>query len=192
MSKSMKAVAWAAPQSVPTFTHSLLALLAVGLLALAGCATPGASSSATADPGSAMMNAYGGYKAAWNRHDVAAIVGYYGENGAYHNPSVGRPLSGAAFAGWLKGLFAAIPDFRVEIVSADPAGDQRLAEQWVITGTWTKPFPAGPLAGAQPTGKSFTVPGAGFLEWKDGKIVSSTQYFDQMAFLTQIGVIAQK
>jgi predicted ester cyclase len=67
--------------------------------------------------------------------------------------------------------------------------EDTLAEQWVITGTWKKPFPAGPLAGVPPTGKAFSVPGASFLEWSDGKIQSSVHYYDQMALLTQIGVI---
>lgn len=87
------------------------------------------------------------------------------------------------------GLFTAIPDFKVKVVSADPVDEDTLAEQWVITGTWTKPFPGGPLAGKKPTGKSFTVPGAEFQEWSDGTIESVNAYYDQMALLSQIGVI---
>jgi len=33
------------------------------------------------------------------------------------------------------------------------------------------------------------VPGAEFQQWHDGKLVSVDAYYDQMAFLTQIGVI---
>ncbi|HET6781136.1 MAG TPA: ester cyclase [bacterium] len=138
-----------------------------------------------------MMQSFEDYKAAWNRHDVSALAKYYGQNGTLTNPAAGR-VSGEALKGWLNVLFTGVPDFEVEVVSATPVNDHTLAEQAVIKGTWTQPFPAGPLAGAKPTGKSFSVPLAAFYEWKDGKIISGTHYFDQMAWLTQIGVIEQK
>jgi steroid delta-isomerase-like uncharacterized protein len=168
-----------------------LALLAVGAFALSGCSTPGSSSPLTADSERAMMKALKSYEVAWNRHDVAGVVAYFQPNGTYIHPGAGR-LSGPALTAWLQGLFAAIPDFKVDGVSANPAGDRMIASQWVIKGTWTQPFPSGPLAGAKPTGKSFAVPGASFYEWKDGKFASETTYFDQLAFLSQIGAIGQK
>jgi len=173
-------------KTVPMFTRSLFSLLATCLIALSACATAGGSS--TAD-NSALMDSYQDYKAAWNRHDVSELVGYFGQDGTLNNPNAGGPVSGEALAGWLQATFAAIPDFKVQVLSASPIGNDRIADQWVIKGTWTKPFPGGPLAGAKPTGKSFAVPGAGFYEWEDGKIVSGTHYFDQMALLTQMGVI---
>ncbi|MDQ3197086.1 MAG: hypothetical protein M3Q32_12190, partial [Pseudomonadota bacterium] len=44
-------------------------------------------------------------------------------------------------AGWLGGLFTAIPDFKVELVSVNPVNYHAIAEQAVIKGTWTQPFP---------------------------------------------------
>jgi len=170
---------------VPTFTRALLAPAAGGLLVLLGCATPGGSLTAADN---SMMQDFRAYKAAWNNHDVPALVAYFGENGTYTNPGTGK-LSGKAFGQWVGALFTAIPDFKVKVVSADPLDEDTLAEQWVITGTWTKPFPGGPLAGKKPTGMSFTVPGAEFQDWSDGTIESVNAYYDQMALLTQIGVI---
>jgi predicted ester cyclase len=167
------------------FGRSLLAPMAGGLLVFIGCVTPGGSSTA-AD--TSMMQAFHEYKAAWNSHDVQALMAFYGQQGTLNNPGTGK-MPPQATARWLQGLFTAIPDFKVKVISADPIGNHMLAEQWVISGTWEKPFPDGPLAGKKPTGKSFTVPGATFLKWHGDKIVSDTQYFDQMAFLTQIGVI---
>lgn len=175
-------------KTIPVMSYTLFAFIAASLLALTGCTTSGGTTTA-ATP---MIKTYQDYKAAWNRHDVPAIVSYFQQNGALNNPVAGGPVSGQAFAGWLQATFAAIPDFKVETVSVNPVGDRMLADQWVIKGTWTQPFPAGPLAGAKPTGKSFAVPGAGFYEWKDGKFVSGTHYMDQMSLLTQMGVIQQK
>ena len=56
---------------------------------------------------------------------------------------------------------------------------------------WQGDFPGGPLAGKPASGKSFVLPGSGFVEIRDGKIVRATHYFDQLAFLTQIGAIGQ-
>ena len=178
--------------SFAVIDRGLLLLVVLSILGLASCGTFNSRSELAGESTGAMMKAYGGYKSAWDRHDVEAIVDYYHQGGTLSNPAAGGTVSGPGLAGWLQGLFAAIPDFRVELVSAGPLGDQRVADQWVIKGTWTKPFPGGPLAGAQPTGMSFSVPGASFYDWKDGKIVAGVQYFDQMAFLTQIGVVAGK
>ncbi len=178
-------------KSIFMFVNSLLPMLAAGVLVLNACTTTRSSPSAGADNKSAMMKTFEGYKAAWNRHDVSSIAAYFQPNGTYVDPGAGR-MSGPAFTSWLQGLFAGIPDFKVESVSANPVGDRMIASQWVIKGTWTQPFPSGPLAGVKPTGKSFAVPGASIYEWKDGKIVLETAYFDQLALLRQIGVIAQK
>jgi steroid delta-isomerase-like uncharacterized protein len=172
-------------KSVSTLTRSQLSPFVGCLLVLIGWVIPGGSSTA-AD--TSMMQAFHEYKAAWNSHDVQALMAFYGKNGTLNNPGTGK-ISGQAIAQWLGGFFTAIPDFKVKVVSADPVSNHMLAEQWVISGTWEKPFPGGPLAGKKPTGKSFTVPGATFLKWQNDKIVSDTQYYDQMAFLTQIGVI---
>jgi len=192
MSKGVNLAGWGTSRPGTPKMHSLWALFSFVLLALAGCVAPGPSSATRTEGDGATMAAYAGYKAAWQRQDVAAIVDYYQPGATLDNPAAGGAVSGPALVAWLQGLFAAIPDFKVEVVSAYPLRDHRVADQWVIRGTWTKPFPGGPLAGAQPSGKSFRVPGSSFYEWKDGKIVSGVQYFDQMAFLTQIGVIGGK
>ena len=171
------------------FTQNISALVTVCLIGLGACAATGGST--PTDSEAALMQNFTNYKAAWNRHDVSALTGYFQQNGTLYSPDV-NTVSGPALTGYLQGLFTAIPDFKVELKTANFIGNQSIADQWVIKGTWTQPFPGGPLAGAKPTGKSFAVPGSGFYEWKDGKIVSGTHYFDQLSFLTQIGVIAQK
>ena len=169
-------------------TQNTMLLLAACLMGLGACAGTGVSGSA--DSEAALMQKFTNYKAAWNRHDVSAVTGFYQPNGILNDPGAGA-LSGPALAGWVQGLFTAIPDFKVEVKTANATG-QNIASQFFMKGTWTQPFPGGPLAGAKPTGKAFTVPASGFYEWKNGKIMMGTLYFDQMSMLTQMGVIAQK
>ncbi len=167
------------------YTRSLFALFAAGLLALSGCASQGGATSAGAG---SIAQSHKAYKDAWNRHDVGTIVAQYGASGTLDNPAAGGKVQGEAMAQWLGALFTAIPDFKVDTVRNDVVGDT-MTEEWVIKGTWTQPFPGGPLAGAKPTGKSFVVPGAGFYRYNGGRIVDGRHYFDQMSFLTQLGVI---
>lgn len=131
------------------FTQNTILLLAACLMGLGACA--GTDVSGTADSGTALMQKFTNYKTAWDRHDVAAISGYYGSNGTLHEPGAGA-LSGPALSGWLQGLFTAIPDFKVEVNTANIIGQNNIATQFLMKGTWTHPFPGGPLAGAKPNG----------------------------------------
>lgn len=166
----------------------LLSALMATILMLTACA---GTNQFTATSQQTTLKAYEDYKAAWNRHDTSAVVAYFQPNAALNNPVAGGPVSGQALSGWLQATFEAFPDFRVETVNSISPNDRTVIDQWVIKGTWTRPFTAGPLAGMEPSGRSFEVPGSGFYKWRNGKIVSGTHYMDQMALLTQIGVIAQ-
>jgi steroid delta-isomerase-like uncharacterized protein len=167
-------------------------LLTTASIAVTGCATQ-RSSGAMEPPGQAkMLQSYNAFKDAWNMRDPAAVASFFHENGTYMSPAVGEPVSGPAFTAYLQSLFTGAPDFRVEGVSVGQLDDNRLADQWVASGTWTQPFTHGPLAGLPPTGKSFRFPGSGFLTYKDGKLESVVHYFDNLAFLTQIGVVPSK
>jgi|ERR1022692_1714863 steroid delta-isomerase-like uncharacterized protein len=159
---------------------------------MAGCTGGAAVKSADNDNAAAFMPTYGLFKAAWNNHDAAGIASYFAPDGTYSTPTTGGPISGPAIAGFTGALFTAIPDFHVQVLSAHPIDSTTIAERWVVTGTWTQPFPGGPLMGTPPTGKSFTLPGAGYLVVANGKIRSDTSYFDQMAFLGQLGLLAKK
>lgn len=171
----------------PTLLRSLAAATLAAAALLAGCAgTPGA---VAADPA---MKGYVDYKAAWNRHDGQALAASFVPGGTYSSPATGGPITGPAIAGYTGSLFAAMPDFHVEVIKTDNLGQGRVVDQWVVKGTWTQPFPGGPLAGAKPSGQSFVLPGVSVMQFEGDKLRSYTQYWDQLAFLTQLGVIQPK
>jgi len=127
------------------------------------------------------------YFDAWNRRDPAAIVATFAEGGTYSDPTV-PPLAAEAMTAYTSGLFAAFPNLSFEVVSAAQTGNQSVATQWMMHGTNT-----GPLAGSPPTGKAVALPGADFITVDGDKIRAVQGYFDQKAFLEQLGlqVIAQ-
>ncbi|MGI9045981.1 MAG: hypothetical protein ACR2FI_04175 [Burkholderiales bacterium] len=63
---------------------------------------------ATAD--TLMMQAFQNYKAAWNRHDVPALVNFYEQNGTLSSPAIGQPASGQLLTG---GSAACSPRFPI-------------------------------------------------------------------------------
>ena len=127
------------------------------------------------------------YFDSWNQRDPAAIVATFAEGGTYSDP-IAAGLSGPALAANASRLFAAFPDLSFEILSAAQTGDHSVAAQWMMRGTNT-----GPLAGSPPTGKAVALPGADFITVDGDKIRAVQGYFDQKAYLEQLGlqVIAQ-
>jgi len=175
--------------------HSHRTLPIASLLVAAimtGCTSGAAVKNADSDSAAALMQMFGSLKTAWNNHDAAGVASHFAPDGTYSSPASGGPISGPAIAGFTGGLFAAIPDFHIQVLSAYPVDNTTIAERWVVTGTWTQPFPGGPLMGTPPTGKSFILPGASYLVVANGKISSDTGYFDQMSFLGQLGLLDKK
>jgi len=124
-----------------------------------------------------------GYFDGWNRRDPAAVLATMASNGTYTDPTTGGPLSGEAFAGYMKGLFSAFPDVSFEIASVGLAAPDLVAAQWIMRGTNT-----GSMYGLPPTGKSIDIKGADFIRVAGDKIRSVDGYFDSSEAPKQLGL----
>lgn len=180
------------PTSCRPAVPSVALMLCAAILTIPGCATQGSTSTANAPDESAMMKTFSQYKNAWSRRDPAGVISAMHPAGTFTSPAAGEKLSPQAFAGYMQVLFGAVPDFQAEVKQVGRLDDNTLAEEWIVKGTWTQPFAAGPLAGLAPTGKSFVLPGSTMIGFKDGKMVSQVQYFDNMSLVTQIGAVPTK
>ena len=58
----------------------------------------------------------------------------------------------------------------------------------VMTGTFTQPMPMPDGSSIQPTGKKFALPMATFGHWKDGRMDHEWLYWDNAAYMTQLGI----
>jgi steroid delta-isomerase-like uncharacterized protein len=119
----------------------------------------------------------------WNRRDPAAVLDTMAPNGTYADPSTGGPISGDAFAGYMKGLFSAFPDVSFEVATVGLAAPDLVAAQWVMRGTNT-----GSMYGLPPTGKSVELRGADFIRVTDAKVRSIDGYFDSGEVPKQLGL----
>jgi predicted ester cyclase len=102
----------------------------------------------------------------------------------------GIHLCGLAALGQMLGAYlAAFPDLRHEVVDVVEAGD-KIALELRVTGTHTGTMqtPNGPIPA---TGKPVTWDSVDLVTVAGGKIASWHTYFDQLAFLGQLGLLPE-
>ena len=119
----------------------------------------------------------------WNRRDPEAVLMTMAAGGTYADPTTNGPLSGNAFASYMKGLFSAFPDTSFEIVSTGEPAPGLVAAQWIMRGT-----NHGSMSGLPPTGRSIELHGADFIRVSEGKILSVDGYFDSGVIPRQLGL----
>jgi hypothetical protein len=128
--------------------------------------------------------------AAFNAHDTNALAALDHQDVVSTAPSpTGRTeLRGREAAkGYNQSWFTAFPDAKVTSTNDVIAGDYIVQEgtfEGTNTGTWTSE------AGDMPaTGKTLKGQFCQVIRTKDGLIVSSNLYFDQVQVLTQLGLM---
>lgn len=118
-----------------------------------------------------------------NAHDVEALRRLWADDVEERFPD--KTCHGKEeLSAYFKGLFAAMPDFRMDVVSAVEDGETVFAH-WRLTGTHT----GGQFNGIDVTGKSIAFDGMDQFTFRDGKMVSNFVVFDQMAVGRQLGLL---
>lgn len=160
------------------------------LLTLTAAAVLAASPAAKANEGTLNLQEYAATKTPWNTRDVKGITALYAVDGTFQSPATGARLNREALAGYLGALFTAMPDFKVTSQNTKVSADGKtVTDEWVMEATWSQPFPGGQLAGVPATGRTIKLPGVSVVQMEQGRIKSYTQYFDNMSFLIQMGVV---
>ena len=117
--------------------------------------------------------------------DWDGYAGGFTEDGVFHHPAAtvrGRAEIGAFVAAYRD----AFPDGRHEI-TAMVEGPGFVAMEGTFTGTNTGPMHT-PNAELPPTGRTVTIRWAGFAHLRDGLVAELHGYYDQLAFLGQLGL----
>ena len=124
------------------------------------------------------------YAAAWSTRNVERILSFFTEDCVYEDVALGAVNTGKQeLEAFLRATFAAIPDFHIEPKAAFAAGPHR-ANEWVMSGTQSGPFPGIPA-----TNKWFSVRGASIMEMEQDRIRRNTDYWSLAALLQQVGVL---
>lgn len=127
------------------------------------------------------------YVELYNAGDLDACIELYAEDAvqAMHDGVFeGRPAIKERLARDL----TTFPDITYTVISFFEQGD-RFADEFVVAGTQTGPFPLPDGTEIPPTGKRVEIRGMEFVEVRDGKIVVDNLYYDSMAMLAQLGLV---
>ena len=122
--------------------------------------------------------------AAMNAHDIEKYLSFATDDVIAENVAMGVIIRGKEeYRNNLKLLFAAFPDYRIELTSHFASGNRSCAEA-VASGTHK-----GDFMGIPATGKTFSVRGVSVAELREGKASRITSYSDSASMLRQLGVL---
>jgi steroid delta-isomerase-like uncharacterized protein len=125
------------------------------------------------------------WAAAWSRHDVEKLFSLCTDDCVYEDVTIGAVNRGKIeLTSFASAVFAAFPDFKVQLMSGFTAGNWAGAE-WTMSGTHK-----GDLPGIPATGKTFAVRGSTICELKAGKIKRNSDYWDMVTFAKQTGLMS--
>ena len=128
------------------------------------------------------------YTAAVNAHDLEAIGKLFAPDGRLEDPAGACEGREAVLEYWER-FFGAFPDMKGSDDLTAEAGDTVLNE-WTARGTHSGPLRL-PDETIPPTGKQVRVRGADIIEVRDGLIRQHRVYYDQVAFMTQLGLVSE-
>jgi steroid delta-isomerase-like uncharacterized protein len=123
---------------------------------------------------------------AFNRADWQRTKDYLAPNSIYDEHGTQRHIQGSeAIIATYQSWKAAMPDVQGKVINTYQSGD-KVALELTWEGTHTGPLetPSGTIPAS---GKSQKTPGVMTLEVSNGKIQKSSNYFDMLSFLQQIG-----
>jgi steroid delta-isomerase-like uncharacterized protein len=127
------------------------------------------------------------YYEAIARQDLAAAEACWIPGGIDHLAPVGELVVPESWRAYFEELFAAVPDFRYEVVDMISEGD-RFAVHWRASGT----FSGEPLQGIRANGARLSTSGVDVLQVANELIQRLDSYWDDAGVARQIGILPGK
>ena len=127
------------------------------------------------------------FRILFEERDLSDPGRLWGPDSVDHFLAAGVSVRGTdAIAAWFRDLFAAVPDWRMEIENTFDDGERQAIVQWRGTGT----FSGGPFLGIEPTGRPVDIRGIDVMRFDDdGAIDTNTVYYDGAEFARQVGML---
>ncbi len=126
----------------------------------------------------------------FSERDLANPSRYWTEESVDDFVALGKTVRGKhALATFFGELFAAFPDWKLEIEQTVDDGERRVVVQWAASAT----FDGAPWQGIEPTGSKVSIRGVDVISLdSDGKIAYNTVYYDAAGFARQIGMLPRE
>lgn len=118
-----------------------------------------------------------------NTHSTRNLRQFW-DDGTYERFPTAECRGADQIAAYFEAIFAALPDFHIEIVHLAEAGDH-VYVQWKLTGTHS----GADWVGIAATGRRVEMDGIDHFELRDGKVISNFVVADQMQFARAVGLL---
>jgi steroid delta-isomerase-like uncharacterized protein len=127
------------------------------------------------------------FSAIFDDRDLSDPYRYWTDESVDHFLAAGRSVRGAeALAQWFRDLFAAVPDWHLEIENTVDDGDRQVVVQWHATGT----FSGAPFLGIEPNGARLDIHGCDVIRVDENdKVITNTVYYDGAEYARQLGML---
>jgi steroid delta-isomerase-like uncharacterized protein len=127
------------------------------------------------------------YNAAWNDHDVAAIVSMHTDDSVFENHTTGDVNIGKdAIAKAITGIFGVFPDLSFEARS-QYLRDDLVVQEWTARGTHEGPMTRSGMT-IEPTGRAVEYRGMDIIPIRNGLVARKDVYSDGVTLLRQLGL----
>lgn len=137
--------------------------------------------------GTALEELIDRYNAAWNAHDVDAIVDMHTADSVFENHTTGDVNVGPeAIGNAIRGIFTVFPDLEFE-TRRRYIRDDLVVQEWTAHGTHLGKMSRAGLE-VEPTGKSVEYRGMDVIPIEDGLVARKDVYSDGVTLLRQLGL----
>jgi steroid delta-isomerase-like uncharacterized protein len=140
-----------------------------------------------ADSAKELEQAIERYNAAWNDHDLDAIVAMHAPDMVFANHTAGESASGEEVRGHIGSIFETWPDIHFETERLY-VRDGVVTQEWTATATQTEEMTRGEIT-VPPSGKKVSWEGVDVIPFEDGKVKRKDVYSDSVSILRQVGLL---
>ncbi len=127
------------------------------------------------------------YNAAWNAHDLDAIVAMHAPGMVFENHTAGEVAEGQAVRDHIGRIFASWPDIAFEPRRLYVREDL-VVQEWIASATHSQPMQRGDIV-AEPSGRRIEWEGLDVIPFEDGLVARKDVYSDSVSILRQVGLL---
>jgi steroid delta-isomerase-like uncharacterized protein len=128
------------------------------------------------------------YNAAWNAHDLDAIMALHAPDMVFENHTAGESAQGDAVREHVAAIFGSWPDIAFATRRLYVREDL-VVQEWTASATHVSAMRRGDLV-AEPTGRRVAWEGLDVIPFEDGLVKRKDVYSDSVSILRQIGLLA--
>jgi steroid delta-isomerase-like uncharacterized protein len=139
------------------------------------------------DSEQALREAIDRYNAAWNAHDLDAIMAMHAPDMVFDNHTAGEAATGEEARGHIGSIFATWPDIAFTTRRLY-VRDGLVVQEWTATATHMQTMRRGDLV-AEPSGNQVDWDGLDVIPFEDGLVKRKDVWSDSVSILRQVGLL---